>query len=1399
MTKTKTNSNTNTITNTNPNTIATPALNIFSRETQQWFTQKIGSPTAVQQQGWSAILSGAHTLISAPTGAGKTLCAFLVFIDRLKELAKCGKLENNLHVIYVSPLKSLGNDIRENLKKPLSEIEGINFQITTAVRTGDTEVSERAKINKTPPHVLITTPESLYLMLTGKSSRQVLSTAKAVIIDELHAVINTKRGAHLMLSLSRLDNLCGYKLQRIGLSATVKPLDTAAAYLSPEETKIIAPKTHKKIEIEVRSAIDDMRILPEGSIWPEIAKKVYDECLNVRSTIVFVEGRLQAEKISYLVNELGGPAFSRTHHGCVSKEQRLEAEKALKNGSLRLMCATSSMELGIDVGEIDLVLQIGVPRTVTQTMQRLGRAGHSPGRTSIMHIYPKTVHESIYCGITTQLALSGEIESVCVPEKCLDVLAQHLVSMACASSYTENEALQIANAAYNFKNVTADDIRALLGMLAGDYEHRLDNPVRPRLLYDRINQTVTGDTYSRMLACSNVGTIPDRGYYGVKLEDGTRLGELEEEFVFEARIGDKFLLGSYAWRIAEIGRDSVIVTPTTPEGATPPFWRGDSVSRSFETGIRIGQKLGELNDAYFNEKLFSALSRGKLDANIAANAMDLIIRQINQTGILPDDETVIIEHFNGEAGERQMVVHSVFGKRVNLALSILAAGLAKLETGADISSYDDDDGFLLTVFGSENELPQGLIQKIEIETARQKIAQILPQTPLFNMAFRYNAATALMMGAGRGKRQPLWVQRLRSMAVLDNAVSFESHPLIEETKRECLNDYLDLDSLEKVLTDIKNGKIKIHEVFLAAASPMSLPLRRQIEAEMVYNYAPTTSKIKAAAGGNLAGSGSQNEFENSTTVKPLPAALEKAATHLKKPENENMLHSVLMAEGDLRVSETEADKKWFLILEQNGRALYIAPGLWICEEQRESYENAFENADFGERLNITRRLLRYRGEQNAETLSKRYDWEINDCEEILSSLAQNQKAVLYNGFYYHEDVFSRAVRETLTIRRAEVKSYPAENYAQLLCRNIKTGAEPKTALKNAIRQLINLKYDIKCWENSLLPLRVKNYRQSLLDDYLKEGEVFWKIEDNLLSFHFYEETDWDAEFVPQCALDENEEEIIKTLQKRGASFINSFAGKNLTKSPADILLGLAAKGIVHADSFAPARQILTGTDKAADKYAAKRRVGDKVAAAVSGRWDLVRQTIELPTEKLFEREFENRIILCRETIQGALWQDALNVLRNMEYTDRARRGYFIKGLSGAQFVSAKDYADIIYKLETPFDGIIWICATDPNQPWGKILKNENTPFMCIDSNVVALYRGKAVALFSKSGKALTVFDYRVLPEALKAFAAMYEAKRIFPNLSKISVKEYSAGDEKFLEDAGFSRQMLDYCIYRKLY
>lgn len=1373
------------------------SLSVFHPLTSKWFSQSLGVPTKVQEGAWPAIAAGENTLVSAPTGTGKTLSAFLVFIDRLKEQARAGTLKQELQLIYISPLKSLAGDIRENLRKPLNGIleeerkaactNDAPFDLSVAIRTGDTTQSERRNMIKTPPHILITTPESLYLLLTSKSGQNLLSTAKAIIIDELHALIDSKRGAHLMLSLARLDVLCGRPLQRIGLSATIEPLSLAAGYLSPDSVTIVAPKMEKEVKIVVTSPLPYGKKSSKDPIWEEIAATLYDYCQGTKSVIAFVEGRRYAEKLAYYMNQLGGEGFARTHHGSLSKEQRFEVEKSLREGTLRLLCATSSMELGIDVGEIDEVFQIGCPRSISGTLQRLGRAGHNPGRVSVMQIFPRASVEGLYCGMTAEVARHGMIELAHPPRMCLDVLAQHLVSMAAGAGYSLDEVMDILKRAYPFAEVTREEVKEVLAMLAGDYEHERDLPVRPRILYDRIHERVEGDAYSRMLAISAGGTIPDKGLYTVKTENGVKLGELDEEFIFESRIGDRFLLGTFAWQITGIQKDMVVVTESNVNGARLPFWKGELKGRGLRTGIAFGKILKQLMEGYEDKTLYDKLLGLGLNEPAAKGAEEFIDRQIEATGILPNDSTILVEHYKDANGSSQLMVHSVFGRKVNAPLALLVNEAAVRLTDMNISYNDDDDGFLLYPYG-DGELPEGLLQSITIETVREVLEGAILATPLFNMNFRYNSARALMMGVKKSGRTPLWVQRVRSADMLDSLVRKQNHPLIRETKRECLEDYWDIDGVLYVLNSIRAGQIKVVELNLAMPSPMSLPLRNQTEASMMYDYAPTTKGVYSAA---------EDALKQAQMIHPSMEELDRISHRDKLPEDEKQLHSLLMIEGDLIAGELTIPVEWLVLLAGKEQVLYIEPGLWIAAEHAEDYELALNKGDMDKRLAIIRRLLRYRGAWSPEEVAERYLLTREEAKEVLELLQRKEEAVEREGLFYHSKLYDRARRETIKQKRSGIRTQTAQRYAAVLAERSAFAGQKETQLSQAIEQLKDQFFNPALWETVLLPARITEYREELLDKLLSGGGYFWKFaEKEGLSFHSYEDIDWEASLEENITgLSEKEGIIYEALLKRGASFMQRFRDLLNGESPYDTLLGLLEKGLVCADSFMPVRWWLNR--EKLEKAAPRQRIGIHAKAMTTGRWELVRPLKKLTAEEKLNRLFDRNIILCRETVQGMPWGNALEVLRIWEYTGQVRRGYFINGLSGVQFIREKDFKGAIYALENPKEQIIWLPAIDTAQAWGKYLPHqEDKSFLNIPGTVVALDTGEPVAIMERQGRVLRMFVEEGADRILEAFVYDFHKKKLFPHLNRLIVKEYPKALGESLSNSGFQKEMQDYVLYR---
>ncbi len=1351
----------------------------FDRDTCGWFLSAVGLPTPVQREGWPVIAGGKSVLISAPTGTGKTLTAFLSLIDRLYVLAREGRLENRLYGIYITPLKALGNDIRENLRRP---IEGLGAPIVTAVRNGDTPPNERQKMLRHPPHILITTPESLYLMLTSAGGRRMLCTAESVIIDEFHAVLGSKRGTHLMLSLTRLDALCGRKLQRIGLSATIRPLETAADCLDGPDTAIVAPAVEKQTDVRVLAATPDLTMLREHSIWPEICREIYEAAQNERTVLVFCEGRATAEKVAYGVNALGGEGFARTHHGSMDKERRLEAERALKSGQLKVLCATSSMELGIDVGEVDLVIQVGCPQRIASAVQRLGRAGHRPGEVSRMRFYPRMNSEMILSAMTASGVRTGAIEAVEPPFLCLDVLAQHLVSMAAAGEYTVEEALELIRKCTHYRELTLHQLEAVLRMLAGDDEHEADRPVSPRVEYDRIHGTVRGSNYTKMLALSSGGTIPDRGMYAVYLEDGvTRLGELDEEFVFEARLGDKFLLGAFAWRLVAVERDRVLVRAASTEGAQSPFWRGDGIGRGYETGKMFGAMLREMEEMQHQGRLIRYLTAKTGSEQAALNGARYISEQLEANGCLATDRTLVLEYFEDESGDHQMMLHCPYGGRVNQGLAVLMRAEAAKQTAGDVRAWYDDDGVLLHVTGGE--VPEGLIERLNPDQTHDRLWKEMPGTAQFTIAFRYNMYRALMMGVRPGGRVPLWVQRMRGAEALARACDYPSHPILQETMRDCMERYTDADSVAILLKDIRAGRIRLvtRRDGRQKPSPMTLSLRRQVEAEMMYAYAPVPEAAHSVA-----------VQADEPSIRPADEQLTQAHAGAKTPDNPEQLHEKLMIEGDLMAEETEAPFGWMQALEDTGRVIYIEPGLWIAAEQKELYEAAFCGDDEG-LTRIIRRCLRYRGPHEAGELAVRYAMPDERILEALERLMSAGTVLREGNEYIHAEVYRRAQRMTINARRRSVRTAEPWAYARFLASRHQESGSPRERLAASIRRLYGLYLPVEQWESVILPARTAAYRPQMLDELLSGGEAIWRISEDgeKLAFFPADAVDWEAE-PPVHDGSDTAEAVRRLLARRGASFSYALSAALPGVPVRDTLRRMALTGDAVCDSFAPLR-------KNAGTGSAKQKVRARIAGADGGRWELARPVIRQNMNERLQAAFDRWGIITRETaaLEGIAFHEALVLLRQMEYTGLARRGYFVRGLSGAQFVRTEEYERIQARLLEENDECTCLSAVDPAQAWGRILKAgrmEEESFMCVPGTAVVMQGGRTALILERQGTVLRMLNGT--EDAFRALTDAFRAGRIYPHLRFLTIKIYPAEAAAWLEQAGFIREMRDYVLSR---
>ena len=881
-------------------------LDGFSPATRAWFDGAFAEPTQAQVGAWRAIGKGEDTLVVAPTGSGKTLAAFLWAIDKLAAVPPPADPKRRTRVLYVSPLKALAVDIERNLRAPLTGIGHAAHRlgldepdIKVAVRTGDTAAEERRKLAVKPPDILITTPESLFLLLTSQA-RETLRGVETVIVDEVHAVAGNKRGAHLALSLERLDALRGVDAaaQRVGLSATVRPVEEVATFLGgTRAVTVVQPPSPKRIELQVVVPVEDMTELdtmpgrgaedgeegpaPRRSIWPHVEERVLDLIEQHKSTIVFANSRRLAERLCGRLNELaaeraeavaeaspnraatrppaemmaqagaaaGAPAeVARAHHGSVSRQERAEIEEALKAGRLPAVVATSSLELGIDMGAVDLVVQVEAPPSVASGLQRVGRAGHNVGDVSRGIIFPKYQGDLVQAAVVAERMRAGAIEELKIPHNPLDVLAQQIVAMTALDDWVVDELEQTIRKAAPFGGLTRPVLEAVLDMLAGRYPSEEFAGLRPRIVWDRVAGTIRARPGAQRLAVTSGGTIPDRGLFGVFLASDTsrqprRVGELDEEMVYESRVGDVFVLGASSWRIEDITPDRVLVTPAPGQPGKLPFWHGDTPGRPAELGRAIGAACRELSAAGEQEAA-RKLERAGLDALAARNLIRYLAEQRTATGYVPDDRTLVVERFRDELGDWRVILHSPYGDRVHAPWALaIAARLRERYGGMDVQALHTDDGIIIRVPDSDEPPPTG-IALLDPDDVGDLITQEVGASALFASRFRECASRALLLPRRNpGQRTPLWQQRQRSAQLLEVASQYPAFPIVLETVREVLRDVFDVPALTALLRDIAARKVRVVEVETQTPSPFGKSLLfRYVGAFMYEGDAPLAER-----------------------------------------------------------------------------------------------------------------------------------------------------------------------------------------------------------------------------------------------------------------------------------------------------------------------------------------------------------------------------------------------------------------------------------------------------------------------------------------------------------------------------------------------------------------------------
>jgi len=1405
------------------------ALDLFSDPARDWFRQAFGEPTDVQEKGWLEVAAGRHTLMSAPTGSGKTLAAFYWCLDRLAG-EPVPTVDARCRVLYVSPLKALTVDVERNLRAPLAglalQAERLGLpipEITVGIRTGDTAPDERRQLNRRPPDILITTPESLFLLLTS-AARSMLRSVRWVIVDEIHSLAPNKRGAHLALSLERLAARTAVDPQRIGLSATVRPLDEVARFLggTDREVAIVDAGRRKSLEVTVEVPVDDManlgdrEQLPSGpaaalggaadasprSIWPAIYPRLLELIRQHRSTIVFVNSRRLAERLAARLNELADEELVKAHHGSISKEQRRLIEDELKAGRLRALVATSSLELGIDMAAVDLVLQVESPTSVASGIQRIGRSGHSVGDTSKGVIIPKFRGDLLESAVVVERMLAGEIETTTVPSNPLDVLAQQVVAMSALDEWPVDELAALVRRAHPFRDLGRRSLDSVLDMLSGRYPSDEFAELRPRIVWDRVNGTVRGRAGAQRLAVTSGGTIPDRGLYTVNLlEDGRRVGELDEEMVYETRPGENFILGATTWRVADITASQVLVTPAPGEPGKLAFWKGDAEDRPVELGQALGRFLREVRSAPAEKAEERLIERAGFDERATRNLLAYLDDQA-QSSAVPDDRTVVIERFRDELGDWRVCVLTPLGGKVHAPWALVLKARLQERFGQEVAEIHSDDGFALRL--PDADAPPGADELLlEPEEVRDLVTAQLHGSALFAARFRENAARALLLPRRRpGQRTPLWMQRQRSHDLLQVAGGHPDFPILLETYRECLRDVFDLEALAGLMRAIRSREVRVAVVDSDRASPFAASLLFDYVGQYLYEGDAPLAERRAQALtldrellAELLGTEELRELLDPAAIAALELELQGLTG--RHPRDADEAADLLRRLGDLDSEELAArgvPPGWLAALERERRAVAVrvaGDDRWIAAEDAGRYRDAlgvalpvglpepFLQSQPDPLASLLLRWARTHVPFLAGEPARRWGLPQRAVDEALGRLVARGE-VLAGEFhptgvgreYCHPEVLRVLRRRSLAALRREVEPVPPEVLARFLPAWHGIGAEASgpDRLAEVVFQLQGFALPASVIERDVLAARVGAYNPRLLDELVSMGEVVWVgrgslgQQDGRVALYLRREA---PRLIPSPLDGEGQvgaevhESLRQHLLRRGAAFfadLYNAAGGGDEEAVLDALWDMVWAGEVTNDTFAPLRLL----GPSARRRPGRPRLPRLSQPRAAGRWSLVADLLggaAPATERLHAQAgvlLQRHGVLTREAVlaEGVLggFAGVYPVLRAMEEGGKIRRGYFVEGLGGSQF-ALPGAVDRLRALREPDQRVVALAATDPANPFGAVIgwpESAGRParaagaFVVLDSGDLRLY-------LERGGRSLLSFG-EVTPGHLAALA-----------------------------------------------
>lgn len=1372
----------------------------------------------------------------APTGSGKTLAAFLSAIHQVMFSAMPAKMER-CRVLYISPLKALAVDIERNLRFPIA---GIVKEASTraegcitpaiAIRTGDTPSQERARFGRSPADILITTPESLFLLLTSKA-REVLRSVRFVIVDEIHTMANTKRGVHLAVSLERLQRLADHPFQRIGLSATQRPLEEVARFLGGGEVaengtwkerpvKIVNAGGAKELDLEVSMPVEDMSRLGEPmvdsprtkggesvrrSIWPSIYPRVLDLIRKHRTTLIFVNNRRLAERMASALNELAGQPLARAHHGSVAREQRLQMEDELKQGLIPAIVATSSLELGIDMGSIDLVIQIESPASVASALQRIGRAGHQRGASSKGIILPKFRGDLVACAAITTLMLKGRVEETRMIRNPLDVLAQQIVSILAMDAWNISDLEILIRRAAPYSNLTRAALENVLDLLAGRYPSEEFRELHPRIVWNRASGMLRARQGAKAVAIANAGTIPDRGLYGVFMlgaeKAHARVGELDEEMVFETKPGEVFLLGTSSWRVEEIKHDRVLVSPAPGQPGKMPFWHGDTAGRPLEFGRHIGALMRTLQTKTSESAMQFLMAEHRLDDWAAKNVIAYIQEQQTKGGAVPDDRTIIVERNLDELGDWRVCILSPFGGKVHAPWTHVIEAVIREKSGLDVETLWSDDGIVVR-FPETDDPPATDLLFPDSAELEELLMKQMGSSALFAARFREAAGRALMLPRRfPGQRKALWQQRRKASDLLSIAARYPQFPIVLETYRELLQDVFDVPGLRELLREIHGRAIRVITVDTRTPSPFASSLLFGYVGNFMYEGDAPLAERRAQA---LSIDQSQlrelmGEVELRELLDPeVMQAVEQQLQHLSPTRpmtGPDAIHDLLLRNGDLSAHEiaersmqsTNTIEEWLRELRNETRCLEVKVAKevrWIAIEDASRYRDAlgvrigagvpetFQQPVANPVEDLLMRFARTHGPFTVNAVASRFGLSEKAADQHLTALAKAGR--ILEGAYRRgveqkewcePDVLARIRQKSLARLREQIEPVPPSAYGRFLpaWHRLDSPARAGSALVDAIAQLQGYPIPASVLESDILAARIKDYNASELDQLMASGFVLWVgleplgKNDGRIALFLSEHA---GKLFKKPAPIKNQKDIHKNiqeyLQKSGASFfpqIVSGIGGGFKREISSALWDLVWSGQVTNDTMHSLRAYVSSQKK--------RKRGEEtnttyfgMAPEVAGRWSLVEQvvgTFVSPTEhaaslarQLLERNgVVTRDVFHAESIEGG-FASLYPILKALEEAGKIQRGYFIEGRGAAQFASSAAL-DRLRSFREPEDqpGIVVLAAADPANPYGATLpwpirEDNRIPGRAAGAMVI-LINGELAAYFGRSEKMLLTF------------------------------------------------------------